>query len=106
MPGYENIQLKEDGQKIDVTIYNLGEYISLMVHSFQTTSTIQINAFRNGFNPVFNINSLKIFKAKEIEELVCGGGIAGSWDLAMLGENIIPDHGYTLNRYTYIYIYI
>ena len=93
-----------DGGTKRVTIFNLGEYIHLVVRSFQRTCNIQLTAFRNGFNRIFNLESLEIFRGCEIVDLVCGGG--GQWDMETLMDNLLPDHGYTLNRSDYIFIYL
>ena len=50
----------------------------------------------NGFNKVFNIESLKCFSDTELEEVICGCE-DDNWDYNNLMENIIPSHGLDKN---------
>ena len=74
MPGYENIELKHNGKNIEVNIFNLQEYIDLVMNfTFHETVKIQISAFRKGFNSIFPIDTLKSFSTTgELEEMICG----------------------------------
>ena len=59
---------------------------------------MQINAFKKGFNKVMPISMLNIFKAQELETLICGEGydMAVEWtDANKLSELISTAHGYT-----------
>jgi E3 ubiquitin-protein ligase TRIP12 len=59
-----------------------------------------IDAFKNGFNKVFPINTLKCFTSTELEEVICGCSIE-SWDYETLLVNIVPNHGYDRNNIIY-----
>ena len=53
-------------------------------------------AFREGFNIVFNINELKCFTSEELEEVIFGSD-KQKWENDILYENLKPEHGYTKN---------
>lgn len=63
-----------------------------------------IDAFRTGFNSVFDLNLMKSFKSSEIEDILCSVENDANWDLNVLSENIIPNHGYdrTSNQYKFL----
>ena len=103
LPG-TNIELKSNGAEIQVNSENFEEYIKLMYeHICGSGVQDYINAFKIGFNSVFDINYLKCFKSNELEELLCGS-INETWDLEVLTENIIPNHGYNKNSLQYKYL--
>ena len=54
-PGYDEIDLIENGEDMPVTLSNLDQYITLLAryYLFETTKS-QIAAFRDGFNKVLN----------------------------------------------------
>ena len=103
LPG-TNIELKTKGAEIQVNSQNFEEYIKLIYENI-CESGVQdyINAFKIGFNTVFDINYLKCFQSNELEELLCGS-INEDWDLEILTENIIPNHGYNKNSLQYKYL--
>ncbi|KAG5670793.1 hypothetical protein PVAND_001032 [Polypedilum vanderplanki] len=70
LPGHPNIELLENGQNIPVTIYNLHEYISLVSHWFLVKGvTEQFESFKEGFNSIFSIETLKLFYPEELENV-------------------------------------
>ncbi|KAK9051919.1 hypothetical protein SSX86_028547 [Deinandra increscens subsp. villosa] len=92
LPGYPDFILKPDNE--DVNIDNLEEYVSLVVAAtVQTGITRQIEAFRSGFNQVFDITSLQIFVPNELDYMLCGH--RELWEADKLVEHIKFDHGYT-----------
>ncbi|XP_071716765.1 E3 ubiquitin-protein ligase UPL3-like isoform X2 [Rutidosis leptorrhynchoides] len=92
LPGYPNYILKTGDENVDLN--NLEEYISLVVDaSVKTGVTRQMDAFRAGFNQVFDISSLQIFSPSELDYLLCGRGEL--WEAETLVEHIKFDHGYT-----------
>ena len=101
-----NTELKSKGQDIQVNSENFEEYIKLIYENI-CGSGLQdyINAFKIGFNSVFDINYLKCFQSIELEELLCGS-INEIWDLEVLTENIIPNHGYNKNSLQYKYLIV
>ena len=62
-----------------------------------------VNAFKTGFNAVFDVTYLKCFQSSEIEEILCGS-VNEPWDLETLIENIVPNHGYDRNSNVYKYL--
>ena len=53
-----------------------------------------IDSFREGFNIIFDINSIKCFKSIEIEESICGS-LDMNWDRETILENLKAEHGIT-----------
>ncbi|XP_073012311.1 E3 ubiquitin-protein ligase UPL3-like isoform X2 [Typha latifolia] len=93
LPGYPDYFLKEEGNTM-VNINNLEEYISLVVDATVRTGVMrQIQAFKAGFNQVFDISSLQIFSPHELDSLLCGP--EGLWEPGSFVEHIKFDHGYT-----------
>ncbi len=99
LPGYENIYLKENGGEILLNANNFEEYINLIFNTlcFEGISE-SIKAFKNGFNLVFPIKSLKCFHSFEICEHICGS-FNDIWTKEVLLDAVLPNHGYDKNRY-------
>jgi E3 ubiquitin-protein ligase TRIP12 len=56
-----------------VTLYNLEEYVNLVVDAtLKTGINAQLEAFRSGFNQVFQLSTLQIFNEDELDSLLCG----------------------------------
>lgn len=53
----------------------------------------QMEAFRTGFNQVFDITTLQIFSPHELDYLLCGR--RELWEAETLVDHIKFDHGYT-----------
>eukprot|EP01133_Synstelium_polycarpum_P007971 gene7971-9365_t len=103
LPGFPNWDLKENGSNIPVTLENLEEYINLIVMNFMYSGVIQqIDAFKEGFNQIFPITSLKPFTILEVEALLCGAltGTDNDWTVDSLMESTKCDHGYTNSSLT------
>ena len=78
-----------------VTISNLDNYINLVSTWNLTEGVIkQMEAFKEGFNSVFNSVHLKLFYPEELQQLFCGASYK-RWDLKMLMESCKTDHGFT-----------
>ncbi|KAJ9559067.1 hypothetical protein OSB04_013681 [Centaurea solstitialis] len=94
LPGYPDYVLASGPDKEMVNATNLEEYIDLVVDA-TTKSGIsrQMDAFRSGFNQVFQMNHLRIFTDEELERLLCGESEA--WNSNQLSDLIKFDHGYT-----------
>ena len=94
-PGYNNIELKPNGNDILLTMNNIEEYVNL-IYDFLFYRGIDKcrQSFREGFNINFNIEKLKCFTSSEIEEYICGS-VDANWDKNILLENMKPEHGYT-----------
>ncbi|XP_065865567.1 E3 ubiquitin-protein ligase UPL3 [Euphorbia lathyris] len=92
LPGYPDYILKPGDETVDKN--NLEEYISLVVDATMKTGIMrQMEAFRAGFNQVFDITSLQIFSPKELDYLLCGR--RELWETETLVDHIKFDHGYT-----------
>ncbi|KAH9622519.1 hypothetical protein KSS87_008684 [Heliosperma pusillum] len=92
LPGYPDYVLKPGDENVDID--NLEEYISLVVDATVKTGILrQLEAFRAGFNQVFDITSLQIFYQSEIDYLLCGH--RELWKAETLVDHIKFDHGYT-----------
>ncbi|CAI9280285.1 unnamed protein product [Lactuca saligna] len=94
LPGYPDFILKTGDVNVDLN--NL-ECISLVVDAtVKTGITRQLEAFRAGFNQVFDVSSLQIFSPSELDYLLCGR--REMWEADTLVEHIKFDHGYTSKR--------
>ncbi|KAJ6716947.1 HECT E3 UBIQUITIN LIGASE-RELATED [Salix koriyanagi] len=92
LPGYPDYILKPGDETVDIN--NLEEFISLVVDATVKTGIIrQMEAFRAGFNQVFDITSLQIFTPQELDYLLCGR--RELWEPDTLVDHIKFDHGYT-----------
>ncbi|XP_022725559.1 E3 ubiquitin-protein ligase UPL3-like isoform X2 [Durio zibethinus] len=92
IPGYPDYTLKLGDATVDIN--NLEEYISLVVDATVKTGIMrQMEAFRAGFNQVFDIASLQIFTPQEMDYLLCGR--RELWEAETLADYIKFDHGYT-----------
>ncbi|GMH23656.1 hypothetical protein Nepgr_025499 [Nepenthes gracilis] len=92
LPGYPDYILKPGEEKVDIN--NLEEYISLVVDAtVKNGILLQMEAFRAGFNQVFDISSLQIFSPNELDCLLCGR--RELWKADTLVDHIKFDHGYT-----------
>ncbi|KAL7588203.1 hypothetical protein Lser_V15G38918 [Lactuca serriola] len=86
--------LNVGGETRIVDLNNLEEYISLVVDAtVKTGITRQLEAFRVGFNQVFDVSSLQILSPSELDYLLCGR--REMWEADTLVEHIKFDHGYT-----------
>uniref|UniRef100_A0A674PGD2 E3 ubiquitin-protein ligase n=1 Tax=Takifugu rubripes TaxID=31033 RepID=A0A674PGD2_TAKRU len=95
LPGFPNIELKKGGKDIPVTIYNLEEYLRLVVYwTLNEGVSRQFESFREGFESVFPLHHLQYFYPEELEQLLCGSK-SETWDVKTLMECCRPDHGYT-----------
>ncbi|XP_061372413.1 E3 ubiquitin-protein ligase UPL3-like [Gastrolobium bilobum] len=92
LPGYPEYILKPGDEIVDVN--NVEDYISLVVDATVKTGIMrQMEAFRAGFNQVFDISSLQIFTPQELDNLLCGR--RELWEAETLADHIKFDHGYT-----------
>ncbi|PKI52859.1 hypothetical protein CRG98_026690 [Punica granatum] len=92
LPGYPDYIMKPGNETVDIN--NLEEYILLVVDATVKSGIArQVEAFRAGFNQVFDISSLQIFTPQELDYLLCGR--RELWEAETLVEHIKFDHGYT-----------
>ena len=102
-PGYD-IDLKQNGKNILLCVKNMEEYINL-IYDFIFYKGINrvTEAFKEGFNIIFNINELKCFTSEELEEIIFGSD-KQKWEYEILFENLKPEHGYTKNSKIFKYL--
>ncbi|GAB2267878.1 E3 ubiquitin-protein ligase upl3 [Dionaea muscipula] len=92
LPGYPDYILKPGEENVDIN--NLEEYISLVVDATVRCGIArQMEAFRAGFNEVFDISNLQLFSPSELDCLLCGH--RELWKAETLVDHIKFDHGYT-----------
>ncbi|CAA2997565.1 E3 ubiquitin- ligase UPL3 [Olea europaea subsp. europaea] len=92
LPGYPDYVLKSGNENVDID--SLGAYITLIVDATVGTGIMrQMEAFRSGFNQVFDISTLQIFSPHELDYLLCGR--RELWKAETLTDHIKFDHGYT-----------
>jgi E3 ubiquitin-protein ligase TRIP12 len=92
VPGYPDYVLKVGDETVDIN--SLEQYISLVVDASVKSGIVrQMEAFRAGFNQVFDITSLQIFSPHELDYLLCGR--RELWEAETLADHIKFDHGYT-----------
>jgi len=79
LPGYPDIELVENGSQVDVTNWNVEEYLKEIINfTIGKGVSKQIEAFRKGFNSVFPISNLSIFDNDELV-LLFGGSENEDW---------------------------
>ena len=107
-PWDESLELKKNGENIQLKDNNIDEYIELVFNQLLIDGQKEIiKSFKEGFNKVFDINLLKSFSSKEIEFFICGSENTESntnddiWSYENLTSNIIPMHGYNKNSLIY-----
>lgn len=96
--GYKSYSLKPDGENIAVTKENVEEYVSLM-SKFILGEGIekQLQSFKDGFDSVFSMDSLKSFEPVELQ-LLMSGDQAPSWTYDEIINFTEPKLGYTKER--------
>ncbi|CAI9781993.1 unnamed protein product [Fraxinus pennsylvanica] len=101
LPGYPEYVLKPGDKNVDIC--SLEDYISLVVDATVVTGVLrQMEAFRSGFNQVFDISTLQIFSPTELDYLLCGR--RELWKAETLVDHIKFDHGYTAKSPAIIYL--
>jgi hypothetical protein len=104
LPGYPDIELVENGSQVDVTNWNVEEYLKEIINfTIGKGVSKQIEAFRKGFNSVFPISNLSIFDNDELV-LLFGGSENEDWSYENLINCIHADHGYTMDSPQIIYL--
>ncbi|KVI00005.1 HECT-like protein [Cynara cardunculus var. scolymus] len=94
LPGYPDYILASGPNKEMVNATNLEEYIDLVVDAtINSGISRQMDAFKSGFDQVFQMKHLQIFTDEELERLLCGE--SETWNSNQLSDLIKFDHGYT-----------
>ena len=68
----KEIELKENGKDITLTLENVQEYIDLAVPKYLEQINNQINYIKAGLYSAIKKNLLKILNWKQLQNLVCG----------------------------------
>lgn len=96
LPGYNSIELIENGSDTAVTIDNVDVYIEKVTDlTLGSGVQRQVDAFRAGFSEVFPYSALKAFTPDELVMLF--GRTDEDWSLETLMDSIKADHGYNLD---------
>eukprot|EP01080_Neovahlkampfia_damariscottae_P001758 gene1758-527_t len=94
VPGYDKIELKKNGNEIEVNKSNVTEYIDLVLEFLLKNGiSKQIKSFKFGFQKLINLQNLNSFSILELNKLING-------EQQVLNENILLsytkcDFGYT-----------
>lgn len=96
LPGYPHVELVPGGKDKVVTLENLGEYVEGVVQMTLVEGVrAQMEAFKEGFSSVVGLESLRLFDAVELDQLLCGASTSSSsWSAEELSDAILADHGY------------
>ena len=95
-PG-SDLELKEGGANILLSMQNIEEYINLIYDFIFYKGISRVcSAFRDGFCLITGVYNLKCFTSLELEEFICSSREV-KWDENILYENLKPEHGYTKN---------
>ncbi|KAG5437641.1 hypothetical protein PCANB_000678 [Pneumocystis canis] len=96
LPGFPDIHLISDDHEKLVNIYNVGEYIDLVI-DFTIGKGVkrQIDAFCDGFSSVLPCSSLSLFTPEELSMLF--GQSKEDWSIETLTDSIKADHGYNMD---------
>ena len=96
LPGYPNIELIDDGAKVDVSMHNVEHYIERVLKvSLESGVERQMDAFRTGFSQVFSYASLQAFTPNELVMLF--GRVEEDWSIETLMDSVKADHGFNMD---------
>ncbi|KAJ1931228.1 Ubiquitin fusion degradation protein 4, partial [Linderina pennispora] len=97
LPGYPDIELREGGSSIPVTINNLPAYIDQVAQwTLGKGIQRQVHAFCDGFDKIFPVRDLSIFAPAELSRLVGPSSDSEDWGMATLLGTVKADHGFSL----------
>lgn len=100
LPGSVDYELHPGGQDDAVVKDNLQQYIQEVIHHTLIQGVAPfVDAFREGFNMIFPIAAMSIFKEEELAMLF--GNSDEDWSEATLMSSIKPDHGYNADSPTF-----
>ncbi|GAA5852212.1 hypothetical protein JCM8547_006700 [Rhodosporidiobolus lusitaniae] len=95
LPGYE-IELKEGGNDIPLTIDNVAEYIELVIDwMLQRGVETQVGEFKKGFSSVFPVRDLQTFTPAEL--VMMTAAVEEDWSVEALTNSAKADHGFTMD---------
>ena len=93
-----------NGSEIKVNARNINQYISETFNKLLIEGqTIVIDAFKEGFNKVFDMDNLRCFSSNELVDIICGSSVLNNsfWTYEHLVQNIIPSHGFNKESLVY-----
>ena len=95
IPGYEKVQLIDQGKIKAVNSDNVYEYANWIYNTLFISAEINSISlsFKKGFDSVFPISKLALFSSSEIEQILTS--TYTQWSEEMLFSTLVPDHGYT-----------
>eukprot|EP00051_Salpingoeca_urceolata_P006568 m.86770 g.86770 ORF g.86770 m.86770 type:complete len:2399 (+) comp14887_c1_seq1:143-7339(+) len=101
--GFLEHPLRPTGADELLTIWNAEDYVALRSEFIlQTGVQRQLDAFRQGFNQVFPMESLAMFTPDEVLVILCGEQ-KPEWDRADLLAHCEPKYGYTKESATFLH---
>ncbi|KZT55287.1 hypothetical protein CALCODRAFT_498890 [Calocera cornea HHB12733] len=93
VPGHD-VELKQFGATISVTMDNVEEYLELLLEMIIGKGIArQIQAFKDGFSTSIPVRDLQTFTAEEL--VMMFGNSDEDWSTETLNEAIKADHGFT-----------
>ncbi|EDV29107.1 uncharacterized protein TRIADDRAFT_20356 [Trichoplax adhaerens] len=100
--GYETVDLIANGGEKILTVENVEEYVDLMYNfCFRDGIQRQIDAFKEGFDLVFPMESLALFTPEEARNILCGDQ-SPQWTKDDLLNYTEPKNGYTRESAGYL----
>lgn len=94
LPGYD-IELKDGGRSVPVTLDNLQEYIDSIIRITLRDGVRPLaQKFKEGFSEVFPVYDLHTFTPDELVKLF--GDEEEDWTYETISDNMKADHGYSL----------
>jgi len=95
VPGRPDDELVIGGKDMEVTVYNLEQYLRLVSERFLHDDVhAQVSAIRDGLGDFLPVEALSAFTAKEFQSMLCGATNLQNWKVDVIHDNIIPMHGY------------
>lgn len=99
LPGNDSFELIKGGKNKLVTKDNVSQFVKLVTHWILKEGIIcEMEAMRNGFEAIINVNKMKIFYPEELGLLVGGVNPISNdefWEIETLKKAFKPDHGYS-----------
>ena len=81
LPGGLEVELKENGRNIPITLENIDEYVALLLEARLSESHQQIAKIKEGLESVVPAQFLGLFDWRDLEVLVCGRPVLDVTDL-------------------------
>lgn len=102
LPGYDSIELIENGKDIEVKFENLQEYIDKVTRFYLWDSIkIQVCDLCEGIQNLVPQSTFSLFSENELISLFSGEQKAINWTIEELYEGILPAHGYNTSSQSY-----